>query len=354
MADMLIDPVASGIFGGDIKKLSVRACFRMLHDMEQESGSVVRAMLFGKRRYDPLLLDGTTKSDFVREHEKAVSVSFRYGMGSLVTSLVDAIEVWSFLYLCAIFCARCHLLGSGLTSSIQADPHSDLHLDANVTSINRGSDGVHRVAVQTSPFGQEDSFEASHVFSTIPANHLALLTQESAPTLAQLLRRIEFVSMGVVLMGFEKNVFSGGGFGYLVPSSEKEKILGVVYDSIAFPSQNNQTRKEETRLSIMCGGAHHPWICRISETELQEIAQDAVRRHLGITAAPGFARALLLRDCIPQYHVGFDDTVRQIEQEAARLLPQLRLGGNSFYGVGVADSVSQSRQLALDFSKSLK
>lgn len=99
VAERLLDPVASGIFGGDIRNLSVRSCFKMLYDMEQDSGSVVRGMLFGKSSATDTLLDGSIKSEFVRSHEQSVSVSFQNGMSSLMRALESTIQVW-----CA-FCA---------------------------------------------------------------------------------------------------------------------------------------------------------------------------------------------------------------------------------------------------------
>lgn len=93
MAQRLLDPVASGIFGGDIRRLSVRSCFKMLFDMERESGSVVRAMLFGKSAADDALLDGSAKSEFIRSHEQSVSVSFQSGMSALMKALEDDIQV---------------------------------------------------------------------------------------------------------------------------------------------------------------------------------------------------------------------------------------------------------------------
>lgn len=93
MAQRLLDPVASGIFGGDIRRLSVRSCFKILYDMEQESGSVVRGMLFGKSSANDTLLDGTVKSEFIRSHEQSVSVSFQNGMSALMKALEDDIQV---------------------------------------------------------------------------------------------------------------------------------------------------------------------------------------------------------------------------------------------------------------------
>lgn len=39
------------------------------------------------------------------------------------------------------------------------------------------------------------------------------------------------------------------GFGHLVPSSESRGVLGIVYDSVAFP-QHNRKDGQSTRLTV--------------------------------------------------------------------------------------------------------
>lgn len=100
VAERLLDPVASGIFGGDIRYLSVRACFKLLWDLEHERGSVVRGMLLGGSAVSPTLLDGSVKSAFVRSHESSVSVSFQNGMSTLMDALAADIQVRRIRWLC--------------------------------------------------------------------------------------------------------------------------------------------------------------------------------------------------------------------------------------------------------------
>jgi oxygen-dependent protoporphyrinogen oxidase len=333
VAERLLDPMASGIFGGDIKKLSVRACFPMLLDLERQHGSVVKGMLFGGSSGEETLLDGTVKSDFVKNHEKSVSVSFTDGM----STLMDA-----------------------LAGSIEADPMADLQLHTKVTRLevhghdSESSKGPSFVVESKDPKSGEfrEPIKASHVFSTIPACNLAPAVKDSAPGLAEALNEIKFVDMGMVHVGYNDKVLSSDGFGYLIPTSEREKVLGVVFDSNTFPVQNAQG-KLQTRLSVMSGGAHFREVASLSKEELEHNALDALKRHLGITRKPDYVRAMTMTNGIPQYHVGFGQTLQRIEKQAACSAPGLFLGGNSFYGIGLADCVTHSKQLALQFAKNI-
>ena len=50
IADYIIDPMCRGIFAGDIKKLSVKSCLPMVYNLEENSGSIVKGVLFGKSK----------------------------------------------------------------------------------------------------------------------------------------------------------------------------------------------------------------------------------------------------------------------------------------------------------------
>lgn len=329
VAEKLLDPMASGIFGGDVKQLSVRSCFPMLVDLEKHHGSVVKGMLFGGTNGDERMLDGTLKSDFVKKHEKAISVSFANGM----STLIEALE-----------------------ASVSKDAMSHLHLNTEVTrlEVDKLSKGQHFVVESRDPVTEESRkpIRATHVFSTIPACHLAEVVRYTAPDLSNALDEIQFVDMGMVHVGYNEKVLTTDGFGYLIPSSEHEKVLGVVFDSNTFPAQH-PTGKIQTRLSVMSGGAHFREVARLPQEKLEGYALDALERHLGITRSPDYVRVLTMTNGIPQYHVGFGQTLQRIEQQAARIIPGLILGGNSFYGIGLADCVTHSKRLALQFAKSV-
>jgi len=48
--EMLIDPMVSGIFAGDPFRLSIRSCFPRIKELEQEYGSLMKALIKVKRQ----------------------------------------------------------------------------------------------------------------------------------------------------------------------------------------------------------------------------------------------------------------------------------------------------------------
>uniref|UniRef100_A0AAR2KFE0 Protoporphyrinogen oxidase n=1 Tax=Pygocentrus nattereri TaxID=42514 RepID=A0AAR2KFE0_PYGNA len=139
------------------------------------------------------------------------------------------------------------------------------------------------------------------------------------------------------------------GFGHLVPSSEDRGLLGVVYDSVPFP-EHNRAGEPTTRLTIMMGGSWFEEVFgqpdHVTEQELLDRAAEALKTHLGITDAPLWSKAAVLKNCIPQYHLGHWkrlETMRQYISDAS--LP-LSLAGASYDGVSISDVISSGRQAA--------
>ncbi|MBX7066237.1 MAG: protoporphyrinogen oxidase [Parachlamydiales bacterium] len=99
-------------------------------------------------------------------------------------------------------------------------------------------------------------------------------------------------SIWVVNLAFEGDVLKKKGFGYLIPTQEKESVLGAVFDSAIFPEQN---QRGESRLTFMV---------REEETHPLEAALSALDRHLQIGAKPIYSSLFLAKNAIPQMEVG--------------------------------------------------
>ncbi|NXU92582.1 PPOX oxidase, partial [Xiphorhynchus elegans] len=123
----------------------------------------------------------------------------------------------------------------------------------------------------------DETITADHVVSAVPAAALAEALPPEAEPLARELRHIPAASVAVVNLQYEgvslpvtvSKVGRGShgcpklpgvtparpqGFGHLVPSSEDPALLGIVYDSVAFP-QHDGAGPPSVRLTVMLGGA---------------------------------------------------------------------------------------------------
>lgn len=298
ISNLFIDPFISGIFAGDINKLSLKSCFPSLYEQDREWGSLIKAALFSK------------KQDLFNEKflhlQKAKLFSLKGGLNTLINQLGQEFQ-------------------------------KDIHLKTSVDSLN-----FQKEKIEIS--FNELKIEADYLFSTIPAYSLAQLLHTHDNSLSETLDSMTFSSLAVVNCGFKQKVLNYQGFGYLIPSLEKEKILGVSWDSEIFP-QNNHTA-DETRLTVMIGGAKMHKFSDCSKDNFIEIALEALERHLKIKTKPDAIQCYIAKNAIPQYLVGHQEKVLLIEDAIQKLSPRFRVLGNSFYGISVNDCIAKAKEIA--------
>jgi oxygen-dependent protoporphyrinogen oxidase len=74
--------------------------------------------------------------------------------------------------------------------------------------------------------------------------------------------------------------------------------------------------------------------------DAQQIAEDALKRHLGIQHPPDVVRVTPIHRAIPQYRIGHHERVSRFMEEARARYPNLTILGNHFHGVSVNDCIS--------------
>lgn len=301
VADRLLDPLVSGIYAGDIRQLSIRACFPSLYEREQRFGSLTRSLFRSKIKSQG---SSASSSPFIQKISGYGMFSFREGMETLPRTIEKQLIDSTILLECR-------------ATALQFHPHAiDVILsDGNV-------------------------LKADHIFFALPVAAVADLVAPHLEDTAGLLRGISMASVSVVNLGYRKRHLKQNGFGFLVPSQENEEILGMIWDSCVFPQQNQQI--EETRLTVMMGGMRYPEICQLGDDEQLKMALKAASKHLQIDVLPDASGVSVARDAIPQYTVGHIERVLAIKQGLHRLSPHLTCLGCAFDGVSVNDCIAQA------------
>lgn len=295
----LIDPFVSGIYAGDCSRLSLKSCFPLFDQWEQQYGSLVKGAWRHQR--SPLV-----QSSFIQSMCRFPLFSFKQGMETLPRALAHELKD----------CLRLNQTVKGL--KLQA------------TGVEINLQGGERLT-------------ANHVISTLPTYNLsALLASHSL--LDHHLKELPYASVVVVNIGFEKAVLPLKGFGYLVPSKMKLPVLGCVWDSSLFPVQNQ--KEQQTRLTMMLGGSHHPEIVHLSESKIVELVRQALQQHLGIHVQPQVLQVKQAYQAIPQYEVGYAVWKKKVQASLQLLSPCLILSGSAWTGVSINDCIAQARQLA--------
>ncbi len=279
---LLFDSFVSGIFAGDTKRMSMRASFPILYEMEKEHGSILRG-LFNRKKSMP--------SDIYKELPFMGLFTLEGGMSTLVQKL-------------------------------KKETQAEFRLGEKALSIDcmkKEIDGI-------------------------PFDHLIVATssKDAAELLPVLkpLKKIRTHSLHLVNMGFDQKLLKQKAFGYLVPPKEKERVLGCAWDSSIYPLSH--PKGEVTRLGVMMGGAHHPEIDDFSDDTCIEIAKDAILRHMGIKAHPEAVTVIRAKGASAEYGLGHERLIEEVERE----LPNwLSLTGNYLEGIAVTHCIKRSKKV---------
>lgn len=319
ISDFVLDPVCRGITAGDARDLSVRSMFPLIFNAEKQYGSIIKGIVKSRKSspvYDYM------HSDLVR---KAVNEKWR--MWSLKTGLTELIDA--------------------LASSIDEREIADLIFNAKCSHIEF-KDNKAEIVVDN------EKISVHHVFSSIPSYHLANLIPQY-PKLCDALNSISFVDVAVVYLEYSDKVLNYPGFGYLVPSFEDSKVLGIVFDSNCFPQLNGQS---QTRLTCMIGGKWFKDVLgdpnKVTDEQILNIAIEETRRNLQINVLPVRHKVTVQRNCIPQYVVGHYKKLEAAENTIKENNICLSLIGSSYRGAGVPDCIYNSRLAVEDFLEKMK
>ncbi|XP_014776030.1 protoporphyrinogen oxidase isoform X1 [Octopus bimaculoides] len=311
VADVLINSMCRGIFAGDIRHLSLQACFPYLHDLEKQYRSLVIGTFRDKEEVDdscPLI-------------KKARAENWR--LYSLKNGLQQLVET--------------------MGKVVSNDPKCEVKTNNPATKIILASG---KAKVHT----KEESFEADHVFSALFAGDLKGLLSEDPKPLCQNLGLIPAVNVVVVNLEFEDNVSTLKGFGHLLPSKESRHFLGIIYNSCVFPA-HDRLDSPSTRFTVMMGGSWFDRLTEIcpsmSESSLTNLAVETLRKQLKISAKLSRSHVFIHKNCIPHYTVGYTSRLNEMKAYIADHQLPLSLIGSSFEGPGINDCIYNAKMSVL-------
>lgn len=267
IADELFDPMTLGIFAGDSRQLSVQACFPYFKQLELHYGSLLKGLIIEKWK--------------AKKKKKPPYALFNFTKGSQM--LIDA-------------------LNQRLSPYIQ--------LNTPVESLQFTEQGV-------SIYTAFQKIEADYVVSSLNPHQLASILPLSFSNIKQKLASIPTKGIHVVNLGFASQVLPMKGFGYLVPSSQHQPVLGTVFDSSIFPQHNHL--KNETRLTMMI---------KEDVIDAAQAALFALKNQLRIFKWPDFIQVNRFENAIPQFPIGYTQNMASIRSLIQTELPRLMLIGN--------------------------
>ncbi len=312
VVDRLVEPLLAGVYAGQARSLSLRACLPQVHAAVTAGASLTEAAASAAR----------TSASSSAGSSAPVFAGLRGGVGRLAESLSETLRSRGVTILSGTIARELLREGAGWWVVTGARP------------------APRRLA-------------ADAVVLAVPAAAAARLVHPHAPAAAAALREIEYASMAIVTLAVEARGAALPGSGFLVPAVDGRTIKASTFSSTKW-AWTAQAAQDLFFLRASVGRWGETSELQRPDTELVAIAVAEVSEALG-HQLPRVVDAHVQRwgGALPQYTVGHVDRVARI-RTAAAAVPGLELAGAAYEGVGVPACIASGRAAALAVTTHLR
>jgi oxygen-dependent protoporphyrinogen oxidase len=301
MLDRIAEPLIAGIHSGEPSTMSLAASFPRFVEMEREHRSLILAARSAAWKAAANPAAGNGVSYFA---------SFKEGMAELPDALIRAMNGIDFKTGRAV--TRLVGEGSGRGFRLTVDDGSEIR--------------------------------AQGVILATPARETAVLLSEIVPQASALVSEIHQVATATVTLAYRVDDIPGLiGSGFVVPSAEQRRIMGVSYLSRKWPGRVPHPKFELLRAFI--GGARGQELAMSGEERLLAVVREELAEILALTAHPVLATTRTWAGGLHRYTLGHIDRVTRIES-ALSARPGLAVAGAAFHGIGLNECVQSGRTAA--------
>lgn len=303
LVDNQIAPVLSGVYSGNLHELTLASTLPYLVDYKNKYGSIIKGLEANKQHFQ-----GTANKKFI---------SFDGGMAVLIDRLEEKLD--------------------------------------EATIIK----GVATKAVVKTADGYEVKMAdgrtvlAEYVILATPHEAAESLLKEKAlePEFGQLLNS----SLISVYFGFDlpDAQLPADGTGFIV-SQDTDLLCNACTWTSRKWSHTSRNGNLLVRLFYKSSNPSYSRLKDLSESELAEAALADIQKSLGIDAKPVSIEVTGWKNLMPNYTMQHKTAVSALEEKMAELVPNVRLAGASFYGVGIGACIQNGKDLAMEIAASIK
>lgn len=294
VVDNLIDPLLSGIYAGDIDRLSLMSLFPMFYHMEQKH----RSLVLGLKKTMPAPPQSAKKEP----SKKGMFISLSTGLESLIDEVVNRLDE-----------------GTVMKES-PIDKIVKNETNYTITLANGMVEEADSVVIAT------EHFHAKRMLADYP--FMSKFDDMTSYSVAN------------VAMAFPKSAIKQDidGTGFLVSRNSDFRITACTWTHKKWPGT---TPDEMALLRCYVGKPNDQDVVDLSDEEIINIALRDLNKTMNITEKPLFHVITRWKKSMPQYNVGHIERMKTVKESLAKELPGVFLAGGSYEGVGIPDCIEQ-------------
>ncbi|MGM8212044.1 protoporphyrinogen oxidase [Virgibacillus sp. W0430] len=304
LVENLIEPLLSGIYAGDIDKMSLLSTFPNFYELEQNYGSLIK----GLRETMP-------KPGKRKKTKQGMFYSFKNGFESIVEALEEQLNPASY------------------------------KLNTAVDHIEKKEHGYHVL------LSNGEVFKADAVLITTP--HKSVPKILSQYDMFSSFNSVPSTSVANVAMAFDQSAIKKdiNGTGFVVSRNSNFRITACTWTHRKWPTS---TPKGKALLRCYVGRPDDQQVVNASDEEIIEIVLRDLNKTMNIQKKPLFSVVTRWQQAMPQYTVGHKERLAKVREQMKEELPGVWIAGSSYEGVGVPDCIDQGEKAVQSIVQFLK
>lgn len=291
-----IAPVLSGVYSGKLNELTLATTLPYLLEYKNQYGSIIQGLSENKEKF--------------QSADNKKFVSFRNGLSTLIKRMEE------------------QLTNVNILKGIRA------------TKIERDN-SRYMISLEN-----DERIEADQIILSTPHTVAqSLLQNDNLDTEFNKLVNSSLIS---VYIGFDipDEKLPADGTGFIVPENSE-----LICNACTWTSRKwTHTSKNHRLLLRLFYKNTNPdtftYLSSLGKDELLQVALKDVEKSLGITGEPVCSEVTKWTKNMPKYHLTHRSTIESLNKKLNELFPNILLAGCSYYGVGIADCISNGKQTA--------
>ncbi|MCM3023612.1 protoporphyrinogen oxidase [Heyndrickxia ginsengihumi] len=295
----LVEPLLSGVYAGNIDRLSLLTTLPQLYQAEQK----YRSLMLGMKRIF---------------HEHAQNDSRPTNKSGAFFTLANGLET--------------------LVEALEEKIHKESIMKSVTVDKIEKSTGKHQYKIKLT---NGTIVNTDFIISALP--HYALPHIFSTYNIFDSLKNMPSTSVATIAMAFpeEAIVKDIDGSGFVVSRNSDYTITACTWTHKKWP---HTVPKGKALLRCYIGRLGDEAAIDLSDDQIENIVLGDLKRIMSISSKPEFTIVTRWKYAMPQYTVGHLERVDKIIKEAQQELPGIFFIGSSFEGIGIPDCIRQGEE----------
>jgi protoporphyrinogen/coproporphyrinogen III oxidase len=296
MLDLYAGPLFTGIYATPADQLSLNATFPMLKKMEQNYGSITRAIK-KQMQAQPASANGSDRTTFM---------GLKNGIQSLSEALIKQLK------------------------------HTQIKNNAFIEEILYDND-LYELIIKG-----EERYQTKNLIVTLPSDKSGILLKNFAPDISDILSGFSTSSSRIVTLAYPRDKVADPllATGYVSAATEKNFVNAGTWITSKWDG-----RAKNGYVMLRCFIGKNPKAFTFTNDELIHTAHLEMKSLLGISGEPEFYWVQRWDNALPQYKVGHPSKISAL-YKAIEPFEGLHLAGSYFNGVGLPDCIKQGIDVA--------